>query len=76
MAPHRTPQPEPAKGRTSPCLLCGGDSFIWGTCMPVGAFKFKPDNASWWVKNTVHGGSELRARACQTCGNIQLFTKQ
>jgi hypothetical protein len=36
-------------------------------------FKFKPDDSSWLTKKTIFGGQKIRARKCDSCGNIQLF---
>lgn len=59
-------------GRIS-CPLCGSDKFTWGVamaaysiyCLPL---QFKLDNAGWFS-----GGLTVKARKCDSCGNIQLF---
>jgi hypothetical protein len=60
-------------GVNLPCPLCGGDKFTWGVAMGHYHFKFKPDDAGWLKKNTIFGGQEIKARRCDSCGNIQLF---
>jgi hypothetical protein len=55
------------------CPLCGGDKFTWGMAMGHYPFKFKPDSSGWVAKNTVFGGQIIRARRCDSCGNIQFF---
>ena len=55
------------------CLLCGSDKFTWGVAQGHHNLMFKPDDASWLAKNTVFGGQAIKARRCDSCGNIQLF---
>ena len=59
----------------TPCPICGGQSYIWGNTQGYYALKFKPDDASFWAKMTVLGGSDVRSRMCNKCGNIQLFAR-
>lgn len=67
----------PPEVRQRPCPLCAGGSFTWGFFNPGSApFTFKTTEDSWWVRNTAMGGAEVEARACKTCGNIQLFVKR
>ena len=61
-------------GRNRECPCCGGSEFVWGFCNPGGhGLTFKTDDDSWWVRNTILGGVEVKARACKACGNVQLF---
>lgn len=57
--------------RTNPCPICAGDEFIWGKTSrnDSGWLGFKADDHPWLVP-----GREVRARECQRCGNVQLFT--
>jgi hypothetical protein len=58
----------------NPCPLCGSDRFTWGVAVGHYPFKFHPDNAGWLTKHTaIFGGQEIKARRCDSCGNIQLF---
>ena len=54
------------------CPLCGGDSFTWGVARGAYPMTFKPDKASWLVKQFIVG-QKIKARRCASCGNIQLF---
>ena len=56
--------------------LWGGDKFTWGVVHGRRNPVFKPDDASWLVKNTVFGGQEIKARQCDSCRNIQLFAAE
>lgn len=81
MAPDRTTQPDREKGRRGPCPLCGGDSFDWGVCypssdMPPGRLMFTSDNVPGLISMFGLSGSDVQARAYQTCGNVQLFANQ
>jgi hypothetical protein len=55
------------------CPLCGNSRFTWGKAMGHYPQKFKPDDSGWLAKNTAFGGMEIKARRCDSCGNIQLF---
>jgi hypothetical protein len=78
MAEDRSPKSiSQADVRQGPCPFCGGGSFVWGFFSPGSApFTFKTAEDSWWVRNTSLGGAEVEARACKSCGNVQLFLKQ
>ncbi len=53
------------------CPICGGTSYIWGKTSrnDAGWLGFKADDHPWLMP-----GREVRARECQGCGNVQLFT--
>lgn len=57
--------------RNNPCPICDSEEFVWGKTSrgDSGWLGFKADNHPWLVP-----GREVRARECQRCGNIQLFT--
>ena len=58
------------------CPLCGSDRFTWGVAKGHYPLKFKSDDAGSLAKNTVFGGQEIKARRCDSCGNIQLFAPE
>lgn len=51
------------------CPLCGSDRFTWGVAGGTCTLRFKPDNAGFFSVST-----NVKARRCDSCGNIQLFT--
>ena len=55
--------------RTS-CPLCDSNRFTWGVTCTLHPLVFKPDEARRLAKL---GGQTLKARRCNSCGNIQLF---
>jgi hypothetical protein len=55
------------------CPLCGSDKFTWGVAQGPHNLMFKSDDASWIVRNTAFGGQQIKARQCDSCGNIQFF---
>ena len=70
------PKFEFQSGGKSDCPCCGGSEFAWGFCNPGGhGLTFKSGEDNWWVRNTILGGDEIKARACRTCGNIQFFIR-
>ena len=57
------------------CPLCGSDEFTWGVARghyPL-TFMFKLDKPGWWATHIAMGNQEIKARRCDSCGNIQLF---
>jgi hypothetical protein len=54
------------------CPLCGSNRFTWGVAKGYGPLVFKPDD-SGWVKTFFDVGTRIKARRCDSCGNIQLF---
>ncbi len=54
----------------NPCPNCGTRSFRWGILEASGGVRFKEDN-----RLTLFSGEALRARLCNTCGNIQVFLR-
>lgn len=77
MAENHNPHPRLSEVRRRPCPICDGSSFFWGFFSPGShPFSLKTDDDSWWVRNTGLGGTAVEARACETCGNIQMFLKQ
>lgn len=53
-----------------PCPTCGGRSFSWGRLQA----RFVLDEASTWERY-ICGVRPLRARRCDECGNVQVFTE-
>jgi len=53
----------PVNADDIPCHLCGGTDFEWGQISHAYYVR------SFW---SLHG-KELRARVCQSCGNVQTF---
>ncbi len=57
-----------------PCILCGGDTFTWGTVQTERKLRFTPKTPFWeqffalWPRD-----EPLAARACNNCGNVALF---
>ena len=56
-----------------PCPACGGRSYTWGQLRPQDGY-FLADGASWWHR-VAGAGAKLRARRCDWCGNLQVFTE-
>ncbi|WP_435016451.1 hypothetical protein TA3x_004017 [Tundrisphaera sp. TA3] len=54
-----------------PCHLCGDRDYAWGDIYANG-INFIPEDDPWWSKILRHG-RKLRARRCESCGNVQLF---
>ncbi len=54
-----------------PCPFCGGSSFTWGVLQSQG-IRFVPDEVGW-LGRTFGMGSDMRARRCDGCRNVQLF---
>ena len=55
-----------------PCPICGDEDFVWGytTGYSTVGFRFvEYDNAKF------KHGKWIKARECNRCGNVQLFTK-
>lgn len=50
----------------APCFICGNPQFIWGDYQDAG---FKPDGSRVLVD-----WQKQRARYCERCGNLQVFT--
>jgi hypothetical protein len=64
---HRSDSPE------NPCPICGDAAFTWGITVgdrPGGRVYFRPEGAGWG------GGIQMIGRACNTCGNVQLFLRR
>ena len=56
-----------------PCPACGGRSYSWGQ-IQAHQFRFVPDGASMLYR--FFGGNWwLRARRCDHCGSLQVFTE-
>lgn len=56
----------------NPCLICGSQSFLWGRTVSYGTSEwlyFRPQQGFWGE------GEKLWVRQCQSCNNVQLFTK-
>jgi len=58
--------------RENPCRICSGMIFTWGITVgerPSQRLYTRPDGAGWGE------GKEMITRECNTCGNVQLFTR-
>ncbi len=55
-----------------PCPLCGGTTFTWGRLTAQGGTYFRADGESFLDAFFQIPGT-IDARACTSCGNIQLF---
>lgn len=55
------------------CHLCGSKTFEWGQLRSQG-IKFIPDDASW-TKKQFSFGTDIKARRCTSCNNIQIFSE-
>jgi hypothetical protein len=60
--------------RDTPCHVCGSRSYTWGSVAAQG-INFTPEDASVLSK-FFRFGTELPARCCDDCGNIQLFARK
>ncbi len=72
-----TGSPMPAyEGKTqrleSPCPLCGGNAFTWGSLTANGGTYFRAEGESLFEVMFKHRGV-VDARVCNACSNIQLF---
>lgn len=56
-----------------PCPACGGQSYSWGKLRPQDGY-FLAEDASGW-RCIVGAGAKIRARRCDDCGNLQVFTE-
>jgi hypothetical protein len=56
-----------------PCHICGCSSYAWGSLAAQG-INFAPQDASILAK-FFRFGTELPARRCNQCGNIQVFAR-
>jgi hypothetical protein len=54
-----------------PCHLCGGRDYTWGHMFAQG-INFIPEDSHWLTK-AFRAGMKLRARRCESCGNVQMF---
>jgi hypothetical protein len=59
--------------RITLCPVCGGDKFTWGITRGYGPSAFLADTAGA-VKKFFSIGEKMKARKCDSCKNIQLFT--
>ena len=59
------------------CPLCGNSEFTWGRMRghPVFPLKFMWDDAGV-LKRCFAGGQTVKARRCDSCGNVQLFARE
>lgn len=56
------------------CFYCGGDTFSWGELREQGPVGWK-DGTGSWLDRAFTPRETIRARLCNTCGNIQLFAE-
>lgn len=57
--------------KEKPCPICGSTNFVWGA-MPHNP-RFVPDDQPLLDKVFNFEEKIVRARLCESCGNIQLF---
>lgn len=67
-----------ARSGNRPCVACRGETFTWGHLRGVyGPTSFvprDPSSARGLFANILgKGGQTPAARACDACGNVQLF---
>lgn len=64
-------KPKRHPAQHAPCPICGEVAYVWGYTSRHGTgwLGFKSDDAGMLAI-----GREVRARECQHCGNIQLFS--
>ena len=59
------------------CIICGEKTFTWGHLTGYAPVAFIPRPVGGLgnvLKNVVRsGGRNVQARACDACGNVQLF---
>jgi hypothetical protein len=60
----------------SNCPICGERSYSWGIVQAQEYLKYKSDDAGFLEKWTGLGGESVRARKCNSCGNLQLFASE
>lgn len=61
-----------AQLRENPCPICSGMAFTWGLTVGEGPntrLYTRPNGVGWGE------GKEMVTRECNTCGNVQLFTR-
>lgn len=65
--PNQRPNPD-----IFPCPICGNEDFNWGytTGHSSSGFRFRSHADKKFTQ-----GKWVRARECNLCGNIQLFTR-
>lgn len=55
-----------------PCPACGEIIYSWGN-LTAQSLQYEADDASFWTKINPFASS-VRARRCNNCGNLQMFT--
>jgi hypothetical protein len=70
LTPKNSPSLDPLR---KPCPVCGSISYTWGRTVgesPSQYVYFRAEAEGWG------GGKRLFARECNTCGNVQMFTRE
>jgi ATP-dependent Clp protease ATP-binding subunit ClpC len=57
---------------TPSCPSCGGDNFTWGMPQGFKPLRFLSDSSTGLAK-FFSAGQKIKARKCDSCGNVQLF---
>jgi len=70
MGEKRKRTPFDPEARHRPCPVCGSESFTWGRPTSSGGVYFTSEGL--WPVAYQKG---LRARECDACGNVLIFTK-
>ena len=61
--------------QNNPCFLCGKMNYTWGILQGRSRLMFGADSENWSAR--LFAPREIvRARHCDTCGNLQLFVDQ
>ena len=59
----------------TPCPVCGGSAYSWGTLLGQAHVVFRRDDAP--LSERILGlGSSVKTRLCETCGNLQAFVSE
>jgi predicted RNA-binding Zn-ribbon protein involved in translation (DUF1610 family) len=61
-----------AHSTENPCPNCGAQSYRWGVLDSGSGVWFKEDGRSYLFRS----GKSLKARLCNQCGNVQIFTRE
>lgn len=62
--------------RMGVCPMCGCERFTWGHVRGRSRLKFLSDSAGLVEKSIDMLGLQVKARLCNDCGNVQLFSER
>ena len=57
------------------CPNCGANSYSWGAVRSKYGLRYIDENAGFWGK-TAFGGTPMKVRKCDACGNLQFFNRE